>query len=97
MKCKDAILRYLETHKAFSATEVATEYGISLRGVNQAAALLAKKGVLVFDSRSWRHVFYRLANDDEKSGRRSTNRIFQECRNSDAMKRVLMVWGRVPS
>ncbi|MGI1274183.1 protein ren, partial [Enterobacter kobei] len=24
-----------------------------------------------------------------------TNGIFQECRNSAAMKRVLMVWGRV--
>lgn len=24
-----------------------------------------------------------------------TNRIFQECRNSAAMKRLLMVWGRV--
>ncbi|MFK9194151.1 protein ren, partial [Escherichia coli] len=24
-----------------------------------------------------------------------TNGIFQECRNSAAMRRVLMVWGRV--
>ena len=29
------------------------------------------------------------------TARSCTNGIFQECRNSPAMRRVLMVWGRV--
>jgi hypothetical protein len=46
---------------------------------------------------SKRTVTYRLATPEEQAGtaRSCTNGIFQECRNSPAMKRVLMVWGRV--
>lgn len=38
-----------------------------------------------------------VATPEEQDGtaRSCTNGIFQECRNSPAMKRVLMVWGRV--
>ncbi|MBN6290437.1 protein ren, partial [Escherichia coli] len=32
---------------------------------------------------------------EEREGKVSTNLIFKECRQSAAMKRVLMVWGRV--
>ncbi|MDC3532866.1 hypothetical protein IXW61_07150 [Escherichia coli] len=48
-------------------------------------------------SKVWRTVTYRLATPEEQAGtaRSCTNGIFQECRNSAAMKRVLMVWGRV--
>ncbi|MHA8114847.1 hypothetical protein ACX122_17500 [Kosakonia cowanii] len=66
-----------------------------LTGINQAASDLARKGLLVVDGKVWRTVYYRMVTDDEKEGRRSTNRIFQECRNSEAMKRVLAVYGRV--
>ncbi|MES0453296.1 protein ren, partial [Klebsiella pneumoniae] len=42
----------------------------------------------------WRTVYYRLATEEEISGRKSTNQIFNECRQSPAMKRVLAVYGR---
>lgn len=53
-----------------------------------------KAGVLVAEARVWRTVYYRLATEEEIAGRKSTNQIFNECRQSPAMKRVLAVYGR---
>lgn len=94
MKGKEAIFHYLETHKSFCSVDVAEATGVSQTSVNQAASALWKEGKLVVIGKVWRTVHYRLANDDEKTGRVSTNRIFSECRNSEAMKRVLAVYGR---
>ncbi|EFA4828171.1 protein ren [Escherichia coli] len=94
MTGKEAIFHYLQTHKTFCAPDVAAATGLSPRSINQAASILAKEGVLVVDGRVWRTVYYRLTTEDERAGRRSTNRIFQECRESEAMKRVLAVYGR---
>ncbi len=94
MTGKEAIFHYLETHKSFCAPDIAEATGVSQTSINQAASILAKEGRLVVTGRVWRTVHYRLTTDDEKAGRVSTNRIFSECRNSEAMKRVLAVYGR---
>lgn len=94
MTGKEAIFEYLKTHKTFCSADVSAFSGVSHTGINLAASDLARKGLLVVDGKVWRTVYYRMVTDDEKEGRRSTNRIFQECRNSEAMKRVLAVYGR---
>ncbi|ECJ2445963.1 protein ren [Salmonella enterica subsp. diarizonae] len=93
MTGKQAILQYLKTHKSFCAPDVAKAYGVSQTGVNQAASILFREGVLVTEGRVWRNVYYRMATDAEREGLISTNMIFKECRNSEAMKRVLSVYG----
>ncbi|MDM2993395.1 MULTISPECIES: protein ren [Citrobacter] len=97
MKGKQAIMRYLETHRTFTARDVASEYGISLSCITKNALELEKKRVIIRLSKVWRTVTYRLATPEEQDGtaRSCTNGIFQECRQSPAMKRILMVWGRV--
>lgn len=93
MTGKEAILQYLKTHKSFCAPDVAKAYSVSQTGINQAANILFREGVLVTDGRVWRNVYYRLATGAEREGMVSTNMIFKECRNSEAMKRVLSVYG----
>lgn len=76
---------------------------IAIRGASNVAKALGmdKSGITRWKesmlSKVWRTVTYRLATLEEQDGtaRSCTNGIFQECRNSAAMKRVLMVWGRV--
>lgn len=94
MTGKDAILNYLKTHKTCSSPDVAAASGMTHTCINQAANILAKQGVLVAEARVWRTVYYRLATEEEIAGRKSTNQIFNECRQSPAMKRVLAVYGR---
>ncbi|MCP1406045.1 hypothetical protein J3D53_000203 [Klebsiella aerogenes] len=62
--------------------------------INQAANILAKQGVLVAVAKVWRTVHYRLATEEEISGQKSANQIFNECRQSPVMKRILAVYGR---
>ena len=92
MKGKQAILRYRETHRTFTAKDVATECGMTINAID-----LERARKIVRVSKVWRTVTYRLATSEEQDGtaRSCTNGIFQECRNSPAMRRVLMVWGRV--
>ena len=93
MKGKQAILRYLETHRTFTAKDVAAECGISIM---KNALELEKVNKLVRISKVWRTVTYRLATPEEQSGtaRSCSNGIFNECRNSAAMKRILAFYGR---
>lgn len=95
MKGKQAILRYLETHRYFTAKDVATECGMTINCITKNAIDLERARNIVRVSKVWRTVTYRLATPEEQDGtaRNCTNGIFQECRNSAAMKRVLMVWG----
>ncbi|UGO47225.1 hypothetical protein COBRASIX_60 [Enterobacter phage vB_EclS_CobraSix] len=97
MKGKQAILRYLETHRTFTAKDVATECGMTINCITKNAIDLERARKIVRVNKVWRTVTYRLATPEEQDGtaRSCTNGIFQECRNSPAMKRVLMVWGRV--
>ena len=94
MTGKQAIFEYLKTHSIFCTPDVAAAFGLTTACVNQSANILAKEGVLTVAGRVWRTVYYRLTTQDEKEGRKSTNLIFHECRNSEAMKRVLSVYGR---
>ncbi|WP_194429250.1 protein ren [Klebsiella pneumoniae] len=94
MTGKDAILNYLKTHATFSSPDVAAAFGMTHTCINQGCEYPAKQGVLVVEARVWRTVYYRLAIEDEIAGRKSINQIFNECRQSPAMKRVLAVYGR---
>lgn len=96
MKGKQAILRYLETHRTFTAKDVAAECGMSINCITKNALELEKVNKLVRISKVWRTVTYRLATPEEQSGtaRNCSNGIFQECRNSSVMKRILSVYGR---
>ncbi|END4894206.1 protein ren [Citrobacter freundii] len=96
MKGKQAILRYLETHRTFTAKDVAAECGMTINCITKNALELEKVNKLVRISKVWRTVTYRLATPEDQSGtaRSCTNGIFNECRNSAAMKRVLAFYGR---
>ncbi|EEW7518715.1 protein ren [Escherichia coli] len=95
MTGKEAIIHYLETHKSFCTPDVAATTGVTLTSINQAAAKMARAGILVIDGKVWRTVYYRFATREEWEGKVSTNLIFKECRQSAAMKRVLAVYGRL--
>ncbi|HBY1783951.1 TPA: protein ren [Klebsiella pneumoniae] len=96
MKGKQEILRYLETHRTFTAKDVATECGVTINCITKNALDLERARKIVRVSKVWRTVTYRLATPEEQAGtaRNCTNGIFQECRQSPAMKRVLAVYGR---
>ena len=96
MKGKQAILRYLETHRTFTAKDVSAECGMTINCITKNAIDLERARKIVRVSKVWRTVTYRLATSEEQDGtaRNCTNGIFQECRNSPAMKRVLAVYGR---
>ncbi|SRZ13583.1 ren protein from phage origin [Escherichia coli] len=88
MTGKEAIIHYLGTHKNFCAQDVAAVTGATVTSINQAAAKMARAGILVVDGKVWRTVYYRFATREEREGKMSTNLIFKECRQSAAMKRV---------
>ncbi|SBY99175.1 Uncharacterised protein [Klebsiella pneumoniae] len=96
MKGKQAILRYLETHRTFTAKDVSAECGMTINCITKNAIDLERARKIVRVSKVWRTVTYRLATPEEQAGtaRNCTNGIFQECRQIPAMKRVLAVYGR---
>lgn len=91
MTGKEAIIHYLGTHNSFCAPDVAALTGATVTSINQAAAKMARAGLLVIEGKVWRTVYYRFATREEREGKMSTNLIFKECRQSAAMKRVLAV------
>ncbi|HCR0764361.1 protein ren, partial [Enterobacter hormaechei] len=97
MTGKQAIFNYLKTHKTFTSKGVSAASGLTINCITKNAIDLESERKLVRISKVWRTVTYRLATPEEQGGtaRSCTNGIFQECRNSAAMKRVLMVWVRV--
>lgn len=94
MTARQLILEYLKTHRTFSSAEVARVYGRRQECINHASSQMAREGLIVVESKVWRTVYYRLTTDDDRAGRVNGNTIFQECRQSDAMRRVLAVYGR---
>ena len=54
MTGKEAIIHYLETHKSFCTPDVAVTTGVTLTSINQAAAKMARAGILVIDGKVWR-------------------------------------------
>lgn len=93
MTARQAILEYLESHKVFTSSDIAKIHPSTRSRINHIVGEMFRDGLIVVHSRQWRTVYYRLASDDEKSGRVSTNQIFQECRQSEAMRRVLNFYG----
>ena len=61
MKGKQAILRYLETHRTFTAKDVATECGMTINCITKNAIDLERARKIVRVSKVWRTVTYRLA------------------------------------
>lgn len=92
MTGKEAIIHYPGRIRA-CAQDVAAVTGATVTSINQAAAKMARAGILVVDGKVWRTVYYRFATVEEREGKVSTNLIFKECRQSAAMKRVLAVYG----
>lgn len=100
MTAREAILLWLIEHNSFLSTDVVGSSGIRAVIVTQAARKLVKEGVLVVPVRhgSGENIRYHRA-DNPKFSRalktvRGVNVIYQECRNSETMKRVLSVYGR---
>ena len=58
MTGKEAIIHYLGTHNSFCAPDVAATTGVTLTSINQAAAKMARAGILVIDGKVWRTVCY---------------------------------------
>jgi len=96
MKGKQAILEYLEDHDTVTSKAVAEEYGLSLNCINKNLYELEAERVVTRVSKVWRTVTYRKTTSAERlSGTvPNMNEIFAECRRSEAMQRVLTVYGR---
>ncbi len=54
MTGKEAIIHYLGTHKSFCAQDVSAVTGATVTSINQAAAKMARAGILVIDGKVWR-------------------------------------------
>ncbi len=60
MTGKEAIIHYLGTHNSFCAPDVAALTGATVTSINQAAAKMARAGLLVIEGKVWRTVYYRF-------------------------------------
>lgn len=90
------IASVLSDGSKLGATQIAEAMGTSYRSISSVISVMVNSGELKFEGPKG-HRVYSLAKAKKKTGCRaeSVNVICQECRNSPAMKRVLMVWGRV--
>lgn len=69
MTGKEAIIHYLGMYKSFCAPDVAAVTGATVTSINQAAAKMARAGILVIDGKVWRTVYYRFATRKNGKGR----------------------------
>lgn len=90
------IMSVLSDGSKLGASQIAEAMGATYRSISSVISVMVTAGELKFEGPKG-HRVYSLAKPNKKAGRRvdSVNVICQECRNSPAMKRVLMVWGRV--
>ena len=90
------IMSVLSDGSKLGASQIAEAMGATYRSISSVISVMVNAGELKFEGPKG-HRVYSLAKPKKKAGRRaeSVNVICQECRNSPAMKRVLMVWGRV--
>ncbi len=72
MTGKEAIIHYLGTHNSFCAPDVAALTGATVTSINQAAAKMARAGLLVIEGKVWRTVYYRFATKEEREVKWST-------------------------
>ncbi|WP_148399994.1 helix-turn-helix domain-containing protein [Enterobacter mori] len=89
------IMSVLSDGSKLGASQIAEAMGATYRSISSVISVMVNAGELKFEGPKG-HRVYSLAKPKKKSGRRaeSVNVICQECRNSPAMRRVLMVWGR---
>ncbi|EAS2833710.1 protein ren [Salmonella enterica] len=92
MTGKEAILNYLQNNSSFTTSDVARESGCVRSRVSNAAGVMFRKGELtsVKNGDGTVTYFIRPGQDFVLSTDCS---IFEQCRKSAAMKRVLVVWG----
>lgn len=90
------IVAVLSDGSKLGATQIADAMGATYRSISSVISVMVNTGELKFEGPKG-HRVYSLSQAKKKAGRRaeSVNVICQECRNSPAMKRVLMVWGKV--
>ncbi|AFH14937.1 hypothetical protein ACWJ7D_002079 [Cronobacter sakazakii] len=93
MTASEAIKHYLLEHPSFTTEQIVNAYGVSLQSVQHAARRMEMNGELVA-VRDWRRLIYSLPGDNTGE---SVNVIFDECRLSGAMRRVLCVYGAIPA
>lgn len=96
MTAREAIESFLDEHGYFTAAEVSTASGLGLQKITAASFKMRKSGEIILQERQWRVGVYVLADDDRERpvSRDGINTIFSECLASDAMKRVLSIYGR---
>jgi hypothetical protein len=97
MKGKQAILRYLETHRTFTAKDVATECGMTINCITKNALDLERarqdcpreQGLANGDLSPWRHRKSRPAPRVA-----APTEYFRSAETAPADEKVLMVCGR---
>lgn len=97
MTAREAIESFLDEHGYFTAAEVAARYDIPLQFVTATSFKMRRRGEITLLERRWRVGVYAWADDDDGRpiSRDGVNTIFQECLQSESMRRVLTVYGRV--
>lgn len=108
MTIREKLLATLRNNPGLNPVVLANMLGVTTRKISGPLSLLLSEGLIAREGKHGQHL-YRLTNygmcyaPDALSGvklgkvklvqRTDTNEIFQECRNSPAMKRVLSVYG----
>ncbi|EBG4357928.1 hypothetical protein S451_17030 [Salmonella enterica subsp. enterica] len=91
MTGRETIIHFLGEHDCFTVNEIIQTYGCSKKLVCSAASAMVRRGELSrvkeFDGNT---IYYPVCG---LSFLESSIDIFDMCRNSPAMKRVLVVWG----
>lgn len=92
------VVELLSRGGKFGGADIAKAIGASYKQISTAISMLVRTGEIQHSGARGSRVYSIGTPKKGKSIRsNSVNTIFQECRNSDAMKRVLMVWGRAPA
>ena len=92
MTGKEAIIHYLGTHNSFCAPDVAALTGATVTSINQAAAKMARAGLLVIEGKVWRTVYYRFATREEREGKMTI--YITELITGLLVIAGLFIWGR---
>lgn len=91
MTGREAINHYLKTHDTFKTGDVARAMGVTRDAVTFAARKLTREGFLEVCWRDGNWVIYKEVTTIVPP---RGNTIFRECLKSQAMRRVLFVYGR---
>ena len=91
MSARDSILEYLESNDSFTTEKLARITGLKRDSIAYMARKMARAGELVTTSREGNWLVYsRPITAQGMEG----NTIFEECRRSPYMQRLLMMYGR---